>query len=146
MKNTPSNPTTFRRLRRLTSTLLALGVFAGTIAGAAQPVHAASWVSGCFTLGGRAPAYPISVELRVYTARGWIIINNGYKTSSDGCVRIPMTLGYNGYYAMLYANDRNYGGTLYGWSGRYALPGNQQAGVGSAALQYSCAGIVSDCR
>ena len=145
MRTTSSNPTTFGRLeRRLTSAVVAVGMFVGTIAATAQPAHAAGVVWGCFTLGGRAPGYPINVELRVLVGNTWKTINT-YKTASTGCVSIPVTLGYYGQYAILYAYDRNYGGTLYGWSGLYATPGSHVSNVGMAAIKYSCAGIVSHC-
>lgn len=129
---------------KITSALVALSLVAGMIGVTATPAHAASVVSGCFTMGGRAPAYPLNVELRVAIGNTWRTINT-YKTASNGCVSIPMTLGYSGYYAILYAYDRNYGGTLYGWSGRYATPGSHASGVGWAAIQYSCVGIVTAC-
>jgi hypothetical protein len=145
MRTTSSNRTTPGPLgRRLTSAVLAVGMFVGTIAATAQPAHAAGAVWGCFTLAGRPPTFPISVDLRVAVGNTWRTLNT-YKTNKNGCVSIPVTLGYTGQYAILYAFDRNYGGTLYGWSGLYATPGSHVSNVGMTALQYSCAGIVSHC-
>jgi len=146
MPNTSSNPTTFRRLRRcLTSTLLAVGVFAGTIAGTAQPAHAAGSVMGCFIINGSIPAYPLRVQLLVWMGGAWRVLNDGYRLT-NGCVTIPVTLGYYNYPVALYVYDGNYGGTFYGWSAFYdARPGTHYSPLGIGTLSYTCTGIVNAC-
>ena len=144
MRTTPSNLTTFRRLRRLLAgTVLAASVFA-IIGGTARPAHAATVVTGCFVMpDGYAPPYPLTVQLLVWTGSGWNAINS--RTTTTGCVWIPMTLGYENHYAILYVNDHNFGGSLVGWSPDYAYPGSYSAWVGVGFLQYSCNGRVNAC-
>ena len=145
MQNTPSNPMTFRRLRRyLTSTLLAVCAVAGIIAGTTQPAHAATSVHGCFFYeNGDVPADPITVQLLVWVGNGWRFLNSARMT--NGCVSIPMTLGYEYHTAILYVHDQNFGGTIYGSSQYYADPGLEPDWVGFGILRYTCAGRVRGC-
>ena len=144
MKPTSSNPTTRRTLRGLlASTLLGLCVFAGTIAGTAQPAQAATVVAGCFLMpDGHIPNYPLTVNLMVWTGFGWNTINS--RVTTNGCVVIPMTLGYENHWAILYVNDHNFGGSLVGWTD-YAEPGYVSDFVGWGYLQIRCGGLVNTC-
>lgn len=145
MQNTASNPATFGRLGRyLVSTLLAASVFAGVIGGTARPAHAATAVYGCFVFeNGDIPAYPITVQLLVWTGNGWQWLNSAPLT--NGCVSIPMTLGYEYHTAILYVYDQNFGGTFEGVSEFYGDQGLFPDWVGIGIIKYRCTGRVRGC-
>ena len=137
MQNTGSNPPSHRLRRYLASTLLAVCVFAGIIAGTAQPAHAATWVTGCFVMSdGHVPANPYRVELWTWVdGIGWQVHNYG-RLNANGCISLHTRLGYYYNTSILVVNDVNFGGLFWGWSRIYADLGPYPSGVGWGVIDH----------
>ena len=148
MQTTPSNPETSRRpLRLLVKTLLAACVFAGTIAGTAQPAHAANSIAGCFFMeDGNLSPYPVTVHLIVALpgAPAWSFTGISQRLT-NGCVGISMPYQYrSNHYAALYVSDPSFGGILRG-STTYVFPGNYVPNLQFGVLKYVCGTYLAGC-
>ena len=135
MKNTRSTSATASRLRRrLTSTLLALGVFVGTIAFTARPAHAASNVYGCFVASQGMTIIGLPIQLQAFVNGSWVFMASNTNNGGN-CIAFPIPTGYaRTLYWRLVINTNYAGKHWFGTSPYWATPGDGFVNVGTGTV------------
>lgn len=123
--------------RRLVGALLAVLVGL-SIAGTAQPAHAASYVEGCFRSSTPGMGFAGSpVNLQYWNGSQWVNTWTG-SLNSRGCVGVNISGNLRNYYTQLVVSQRVGSAYFYGATPYYALPGNLRASLGTGTV--SCTG------